>query len=95
VVTEWATEKPRAKLTPAIRSIVAAAEAELWVETWEREGGGSVWTVLDLAGRVLSRVVAPPDSKLLAVGSAWTLWLWRDELDVDRVRLYALERGPS
>jgi hypothetical protein len=71
---------------------VAASEQELWIETWEREVGGSVWVVLDDNGRQRARVVAPPGSTLLSVGRDWSLWLWRDEFDVEHVRVHGLRR---
>jgi len=92
VVAEWYSGMPRAEQTPAIRSLVASQAREVWVESWDREGGGSVWLVVDDTGRPLSRVVAPPASTLLAVGTDWTLWLWRDEFDVEHIRLHGLRR---
>jgi hypothetical protein len=92
VVGEWYAGMPRAERTPAVRSLVAAGEQELWIETWEREVGGSVWVVLDDNGRQLARVVAPPGSTLLSVGRDWSLWLWRDEFDVEHVRVHGLRR---
>jgi hypothetical protein len=28
----------------------------------------------------------------MAAGLDWTLWLWRDEFEVDRLRVYQLKR---
>lgn len=92
VVREWVGGMPRASRTPALRALRAFGD-ELWVETWERSQRGSWWLVFSSDGRVKQRVLAPPETRLLAVGADWTLGLWRDPFGVERVRLHALRRG--
>lgn len=92
VVGEWVSGMPRASRTPALRTLRASRD-ELWVETWDQSNGGSWWLVLGDDGRLKQRILAPPDTGLLAVGTDWILGLWRDAYGVERVRLHAVRRG--
>ena len=87
--------KPTESITEAdiLRSLVAAGPNELWVETWDRDDGGSWWLVMDASNQLVSRVQAPPDTKLIAIGADWVLGLWRDTFGVEQVRLYSLIRN--
>ena len=53
----------------------------------------AAWTVLDPDGRWLGTVTMPERFRPLHVGVDWVLGIWRDELDVERVRLYRLARS--
>ncbi len=92
VVGEWHSEMPERSRTPVLRALVAASPTELWIESWELQGDRSWWLVADVPSGSYARALAPPRSKLLAAGTDWTLWLWRDEFDVEHVRMHALER---
>jgi len=50
------------------------------------------WSVFDSAGRWLGVVETPPRFTVNEIGSDHVLGIWRDELDVDYVRMYALEK---
>lgn len=65
----------------------------LWVEETRLPGEHvPVWSVFDAEGRLQGRVSLPPDLRLLEVGEDYILGLYQDELDVEYVRMYRLER---
>ncbi|NNK62052.1 MAG: hypothetical protein HKO98_02505 [Gemmatimonadetes bacterium] len=93
VIREWAEEMPSAERTPVIRSLVAAASGELWVETWDDDAEGVRWLVVGGDGTLLSEVRAPPGADIRAVSDDAVLAVWRDAFGVERVRLYPLLRS--
>lgn len=95
VVTEWYEGMPRSARTPAMKRLLAPSADELWIETWESGGGGSgaVWVVLDGAGGLRARLVAPSGLRVVEVGPDWVLGIWRDEYGIELVRVHALARG--
>lgn len=92
VVGEWLSDMPRRADTPFIRSIVASSGTEVWIESWDREGDRSWWLVANFSSPSFTRVLAPRRSRLLAAGPDWTLWLWRDDFDVEYLRVHRLRR---
>jgi hypothetical protein len=55
-------------------------------------GEPSRWTVLSSDGRLLGDIVMPPRFQIHEIGNDWVLGVWRDELDVEHVRRYKLEK---
>lgn len=51
------------------------------------------WTVFGPDGRLLGAVEMPPSLHVLEIGDDHVLGIWRDELDVEYLRLHALDRG--
>jgi hypothetical protein len=69
--------------------------------SWLREPPGlegTHWTVFDPLGTPVATAVTPPRFELMDVGDGWVLGRWRDEAEVEHVRLHALtpleERAP-
>ncbi len=54
-----------------------------------------IWTVFDGTGRLLATVRIPPDLAVRSVHGDYVLAVWRDPYDVERVRLYRLNKGDS
>ena len=87
---------PVAEHYPAFTSIIADAMNHLWVEEYEfpgEERPGSLWTVFDSEGQVLGFVETPEVLQILEIGEDYILTWKRDELDVEYVQLWALDRG--
>ena len=61
-------------------------------ETAELEEGSPSWSVFDPEGRLLGTVVTPEDFAPKHIGDDFVLGVWKDEVDVERVRLYPLEK---
>jgi hypothetical protein len=57
------------------------------------EEGGARWRVLDSRGRLVATVRTPARFFPLEVGTDWILGVVQDELEVESVRLYGLQRS--
>ena len=87
---------PYAEHFPAFTSLVVDALNHLWVQEYEFPGEarpGSLWTVFDPAGRVLGFVETPDGLQVFEIGEDYILGLRGDELDVESVEVWPLERS--
>ena len=87
---------PVAEHFPAFTSIITDALDHLWVEEYEfpgEERPGSLWTVFDSEGQVLGFVETPEVLTILEIGEDYILTWKRDDLDVEYVQLWPLDRG--
>jgi hypothetical protein len=85
---------------PAFIAVVAPRDGGVWVQQHATTGellaaapyavATNRWTVFDLDGRWLGTVTAPNGLRLTEVGADYVLGVWRDELDVEYVRLHRL-----
>jgi hypothetical protein len=65
----------------------------LWVPDFIVPGDDPVqWSVFDEAGTYLGRIGVPARLRPMEIGIDYILGVWRDELDVETVRMYALDR---
>ena len=81
---------------PAFASVLADAAGHLWVEEYELPGEerpGSLWTVFDPEGRVLGFVETPAELEIHEIGEDYLLGRFRDELGVEYVQVWPLERS--
>ena len=79
---------------PAFGDILVDDDGNFWAAEYVRwPRFPRTWTVLDPDGRWLGAVSMPEGFRPLHVGRDWVLGVWRDELDVERVRIYALARS--
>ena len=89
---------PVAEHFPAFTSLVVDALDHLWVEEYEfpgEERPGARWTVFDPEGRVLGFVETAEGLQIYEIGEDYILGHAMDELDVESVQLWPLERsGP-
>ncbi|HUH11706.1 MAG TPA: hypothetical protein VMK65_01295 [Longimicrobiales bacterium] len=78
---------------PVFRALRLDSEGALWTEDfrfpWEEQPR---WSVFDADGQLLGHVETPAGLSVHAIGPDWVLGTWRDELDVEHVRLHRLER---
>jgi hypothetical protein len=76
---------------PAYGRLLVDAERNLWVAEYsdERDDAGT-WSVFDPEGRFLGTVETPTGGRVQQIGDDFVLGVWRDELDVEYVRLYEL-----
>lgn len=76
---------------PAYGRLLVDSEGNLWVADYSQErGADGTWSVFDPEGRFLGSVETPTGGRVLQIGSDFVLGIWRDELDVEYVRLYEL-----
>jgi hypothetical protein len=85
-------DRPVADSMPAYRSnFTHDADGNLWIEEYRRPGDDlPQWSVFDTAGRYLGIVTGPEGFRLTDVGSDYVLGIVQDELEVERLRRYAL-----
>ena len=87
---------PRPATLPAYAELLADTEGNLWVQDYPIPGDSEQrWTVFDPDGRLLGTVLTPERFRPTQVGSDFVLGVWRDELDVQYVTMYALEKPGS
>lgn len=89
-----ATPFPRTK--SAFADMRVDAEGAVWLrEHAIGSGAPGRWTVFGADGALLGTVQTPAGLRVLEIGRDHLLGIWRDELDVEHVRLYRLERTAS
>jgi hypothetical protein len=81
---------------PAYSRLLGDRDGSLWVAGYGRNPRDvTSWTVFDPSGALLGTVEMPDRFGVLEIGSDWVLGTWRDELDVEHVRLHELHKpGP-
>ena len=83
---------------PAFASVMSDALDHLWVREYEvpgEERPGSLWTVFDAEGRVQGLVEMPAGLVIHEIGEDYILGKLRDELDIEYVQVWPLERSGS
>jgi hypothetical protein len=84
---------PRPDTFPAYGAVLVDDSLNLWVGDYVPGSSAPTrWTVFDAAGRVLGTVPNPGGFMPDHIGHDFLLGRWRDELDVEHVRLYGLDR---
>lgn len=79
---------------PAFSSLQSDPLGYLWVQEYSpRSRGRSLWTVFDSQGRVQGVVEMPVGIEVYEIGIDHVLGKTTDELEVERVRLWPLDRG--
>ncbi len=87
-------DTPSADHLPAFERLFLDSEGYLWVEDYHLPGQEvRTWTIFDADGRPLTRLSLPAGNQVLQIGQDYVLARFRDELDVDFVRIYPLTRG--
>jgi hypothetical protein len=80
-------------VVPPYGAIETDAAGNLWVEDYDdRLALAGRWTVFDAEGRFVARIALPAGLRVHDIGDDWLLGVERDDLDVERVRLYHLRR---
>ena len=78
---------------PAFGRILIAPSGEIWVSQHApADLDPAAWTVFDADGRLLAVVAMPDLFRLEAVSGTRIAGVWRDEYDVEHVRVHTLFR---
>ncbi|MET0400302.1 MAG: 6-bladed beta-propeller [Longimicrobiaceae bacterium] len=78
---------------PAYSEIKADPAGNLWVrDYWITPDDPGQWTVFNPEGRMLGTVATPARVRILEIGRDYVLGAWADDLDVEHVRMFALEK---
>lgn len=84
-------EMPVPETMPAYAALKTDDLGNLWVREFDPGAEiGRAWTVFDSAGRMLGPVTLPPGFRATHLGDDFVLGVWRDDLDVEHVRLHEL-----
>ena len=79
---------------PAFEAILADRIGYLWVREYRMFGEGDpVWTVFDPQGRIQGLVETPAGLNVFEIGEDYVLGSAEDELGVEYVQVWALDRG--
>ncbi len=79
---------------PAYGHFLIDPDLNLWVGEYTMIGQIPMsWTVLSQEGRWLAEVVTPPRFRIWEVGRNYLLGVWKDDDDVERVRMHLLTRS--
>jgi hypothetical protein len=85
---------PVAETMPAYAGLAVDDLGNLWVQEYDPDSdGGPAWTVFDANGQMLGAVQLPADLRVTHIGSDFVLGVWRDDFDVEHVRMYEVIKG--
>jgi hypothetical protein len=84
-------EMPYPGEMPAFGDLKTDVLGDVWVSEYKAPGADSLrWTVYDPEAKPVARVSLPAELQVTQIGVDFVLGLWRDEVDVEHVRLYGL-----
>jgi hypothetical protein len=84
---------PHPATMPAFGLVRMGRDGTLWVGSARRPSDSVPrWTVFDREGRMIGELTVPERFGILEAGEDYVLGRWRDELDVEYVQLYRLEK---
>jgi hypothetical protein len=90
------TSSPYPDSLPAYRRIRVDRVGALWVQDYDLPTEQDVaWTVFDPTGRWIATLKVPRAWQIQDIGADYVLVLARNELDVEIVQLYGLNRGAA
>ena len=77
---------------PAFRSVLADRLGNLWVTEMRPTGEEAPFAVYDRGGRLLGEILPPKGVTVLEIGADYMIGLWKNEDDVEFIRVYALTK---
>jgi hypothetical protein len=75
---------------PAYRRLFVDDVRNLWVEDYTLRDEPATWSIFNLEGRLLGSIEMPPGGLINQIGTDFVLGIWKDELEVEQVRMYRL-----
>lgn len=83
---------PLPERLPAYEQIVLDRAGNLWLAEYMVLDETPIWQVISPDGRWLGSLTTPPGGRISEIGRDYVLGTWRDEMDVETVRMYGLEK---
>ncbi len=84
---------PQVDVLPFYAALQVDADGNLWVRNYSMESEpANEWSVFDRRGIWLGDVTLPIGLTVYEIGSDYVLGSWQDEIEVEHVRIHALER---
>jgi hypothetical protein len=91
--TDMMAKMPVPSTLPAFSNLKVDSEGSLWVQEYPAPAAvGTEWTVFDPEGRMLGNVSMPDQFRPMQIGRDFVLGVWKNDLDVEHVRMYRLEK---
>lgn len=91
-MAEVLTSMPSPEFRPAYSALMTDAEGNLWMRETVLPGEPNGWTIFDPDARMLGTIELPGDFQPLRIGDDFVIGVVTDDLGVERVRLYRLEK---
>jgi hypothetical protein len=91
------TELPHRSTHPYFDALMVDATEHIWVRQSSRGAATQSWLVFDPGGIWLGAISLPGNLRVTDIGPDYVLGIYRDDLGVESVRLYGLDRrrGPN
>lgn len=90
----WLRDVPFPEVMPTFDKLIVDGTGHLWVRKYQPSWEDSqIWHTFTPDGRWLGEVVVSPTLAITDIGADYILGIWRDEMDVEYVRMYLLKRG--
>ena len=88
------SDMPLLEAFPAFGRVMTDSRDYLWVEEYQLPGEPApAWTVFDAEGRVLGLMELPADVRLFEIGEDYILGSVSDDLGIESVQLWPLDRS--
>jgi len=84
-----------AEFVPPYGTIAVDDPGNLWVQDYPELEDDQRWTIYDPDGALAARIALPATFTPYQIGDDWILGRELDELEVEHVRLYGIERAPG
>lgn len=79
---------------PAYGRLLADREGHVWLADYTSSTAEPrEWRVFDHEGQLVGRVTLPGRFRALDIGAEWIVGVWRDEQDVETIRVYRILKG--
>jgi hypothetical protein len=85
---------PFPKVSPVIGALKVDLEGNVWVQSFPRPGAETArWVIMAPSGQPVGQIEIPTRAEVFKVGRDYVLGRWRDEMDVEQIRLYGVSKS--
>jgi hypothetical protein len=81
---------PVSEMLPTYEQLLVDRRGNIWMAEYRVLEEAHVWQVFDPEGHWLGSVTLPDGGRISEIGEDYVLGVWRDEMDVETVRMYGL-----
>jgi hypothetical protein len=85
---------PHPGTRPAYRALRVDPDGNIWAGAWMATGAPpDAWSIFSATGRYLGDLAVPAGFTPLSWSDDLVAGVWRDDLGVERIRVYRIERS--
>jgi hypothetical protein len=88
-------DPPLPQSAPAFDEVVVANDGAVWVRRYDPIAADREWHVYDAQGRLAAQARISARLQPTEITESHVLGIWRDELDVESVRMFRITRDPE